>query len=462
MRDALVLELRVLTGRHAGACVAARDGLLLGIDERADVILTDLAENRGLTRLHLLDDEHWLLFPADVELDDSARDQASRIGVPLYWGGLALCVSAPHTDWPAILPEPDEPSALMGGLGSEAVGTEAADEVEGLQAASALENSPDVVAGSVRRSANSRNQVTWLWFGIALIIALALLGAVSWMRLHEGAENLGASVKLADADLTEQAQRQVPDLALTIARVDPSLRLQLTPQRDGRVQVSGWVDTVAQFDRLADGLGSSRPAPQMRVFVVGDVRAELRAQLAGTYPQLDFAPGDPGVLRIRGILLNETAQSEALAAVQALLPRNLKLESELRLAEGLQPDVASALKGAGFSDVRVHWNGSEIVAALALPDSQRAHLERTIINLTERFPGLPLRVVPELVTVSTHAPRAKPPFPIRGVIGGEVPYLVLPDGGKLLPGGTHDGWRLQSIDEQVLVFDMPRRLVVER
>ena len=55
MRDALALELRVLNGRHAGALAVARDGLLVGAGDDADVILTDLDPGAGLARLHLLD-----------------------------------------------------------------------------------------------------------------------------------------------------------------------------------------------------------------------------------------------------------------------------------------------------------------------------------------------------------------------------------------------------------------------
>ena len=101
MRDALATELRVLSGLHAGACAEAQDGLLLGAGDDADVILTDLAADAGLARLHLLEGGRWLLWPAADTPDDAARAQAPHLGVACHWGGLALCVSAPQTDWPA-------------------------------------------------------------------------------------------------------------------------------------------------------------------------------------------------------------------------------------------------------------------------------------------------------------------------------------------------------------------------
>lgn len=457
MRDALALELRVLSGRHAGACAVARDGLLLGSGDDADVILTDLNSGTGLARLHLVEGERWLLAPADAELNAQARAQASDMGVAGYWGGVALCVSAPHTDWPPMpliaSESPAEP--------------ELAGELNGLELAPARDSKPlihlaEAVEEPAEQARSWRRPEVWLGAAVLSVLMLLVLGFMAWDRLRYADEGVARPVASPQADLTAQAQRQVPDLALAIAQVDPGLRLQLTPQRDGRVQVSGWVDSVAQFDRLADVLGMRRPAPQMRVFVASDVRTELRAQLAGSYPQLDFSPGGPGILRVRGIMLTGAAEAEALAAVRPLLPAGMELASELRLAEKLAPDVQAALTAAGFDHVRAYWDGVQIVATLPLSDSVRTRLENSLLALADRFPGLPLRIVPELLEPANQAARAKPPFPIRGVVGGAVPYVVLPGGGKLLPGGTHAGWRLHSIEADVLVFDAPRRLMVAR
>ena len=457
MRDTLALELRVLSGRHAGACAVARDGLLLGAGDDADVILTDLDPGGGLVRLHLMADERWLLASADAEPDVQARAQASRMGVAGYWGGLALCVSAPQTDWPPMPLAVPNPPAEPG----------QSSELDEPELAPALDSKPlthltEAVGMPAGRAGSRPRQAVWLGAVVLFVLMLLGLGVMAWDFLGHAAGGVERPAASPQVDLTAQAQRQVPDLALAIAQVDPVLRLQLTPQRDGRVQVSGWVDSVAQFDRLADALGTRRPAPQMRVFVASDVRTELRAQLAGSYPQLDFSQGGPGVLRVRGIMLTEAAEAEALAAVRPLLPAGLELVSELRLAGKLAPDVQAALAAAGFDNVRAHWDGAQVVATLSLPDSLRARLENSLLALADRFPGLPLRIVPEMFTTANQATRAKSPFPIRGVVGGAVPYVVLPGGGKLLPGGTHAGWRLHSIEADVLVFDAPRRLAVAR
>ncbi|WP_028605272.1 type III secretion system inner membrane ring subunit SctD [Ottowia thiooxydans] len=465
MRDSLALELRVLNGRHAGASTAARDGLLLGAVDESDVILTDLDPRAGVARLHLLDGQHWLLTPADEHPTEHAWDNAPKVGELIHWGGLALCVSAPHTDWPPLpvtyASSGFEPEQSVAHVGAEPDSLEPSpvEHVQKTELDGALGASLDQPRRSKLRSS--------LWIAAAVFLILGLLVLAAFVSDRPSLKTEGATELTVPSapDMTAQAQKQMPDLALAIAKLDSTLRLQLTPQRDGLVRVNGWVETVAQLDRLADALGMRRPAPVMRVHVATDVRTELRAQLAGSYPQLDFLPGGPGVLRIRGIVPSAAAQHEALTAVGQLLPARLELADELSLAEKLAPEVRAALVTAGFADAKASWDGHQVLATLSLKDLSRARFEDTLVELAKRFPGLPLRVNPTLVTPvipAIQSARSKAPFPILGVVGGEVPYVVLPGGGKLLPGGSHEGWRLQAIDPDVLVFDSPRRLVVTR
>ena len=465
MRDALALELRVLNGRHAGACVGARDGLLVGADDDADVILTDLDPGVRLARLHLLDGGRWLIAAAHTEPDPESIARAPHIGEPSHWAGVALCVCALHTDWPAM----PVPQVRAAGPAVQPVIDARANEPEALAEG---ENAGEVILqvqadseAEPEQLPEERKQAVvradfWRW--LLPVLLLTLVALAFWVF---GGVGVGVARSEADAsspDLTEQAKRQIPDLKLSIAQVDPALRMELLPRPDGRVQVRGWVDSVAQLDRLADALGTRRPAPVLRVLVAEDVRTELRAQLAGSNPHLDFVPGGPGVIRVRGIVQAEPGVEEVLAVVRPLLPAGLTLASDLRLAEKFVPDVKAALGTAGFPDARVHWDGSQIVSVVPLMASARGVLENTLVALSERFPGLPLSIRPELLAQADNEERGKAPFPIRGVVGGAVPYVILPGGAKLSPGGTHAGWRLNAIEPEVLIFDAPRRLVVER
>src|SRR5690606_41679751 len=54
------------------------------------------------------------------------------------------------------------------------------------------------------------------------------------------------------------------------------------------------------------------------------------------------------------------------------------------------------------------------------------------------------------------------PFGIRSVVGGDTPFIVLENGGKLLVGGTYKRYRLTAIEERRLVFDGPQPAIVLR
>lgn len=474
MRDPLALELRVLNGRHAGACAVARDALLLGVTPEADLIVTDLDARAGLGKVHIMDGSRWLIAAADAELSAQDLENAPKVGVPIHWAGVALVVCEPHTDWPSM-PVTASPSEFAGE--SVLLRGERDDPVHlGLDADfnEPMPKEGAYVSGLVRKNASGAAVApaspprkafrSVLWILAALLGILALLGLAAYISGRVPLEPSGASARTSPAlpDMTAQAQKQVPDLALAIAKVDSTLRLQLTPQRDGLVRVNGWVDSLQQLDRLADALATRRPSPVMRVLVVSDVRSELSAQSGGAYSHLKFLPGDPGVLRVQGIVASAAVRQETLAALRPYLPSGLVLADELKLAEQLAPEIRAALVSAGFSDVKAVWDGKQVWATLSLPASARNRFEEFLIELADRFPGLPLRVTPTLLTASSSTGLSKAPFAILGVVGGDVPYVVLPGGAKLLPGGSHAGWRLQTIDADVLVFDSPKRLVVSR
>ena len=459
-RDAMAIELRVLSGRHAGACVAARDNLMLGAGDEADVILTDLASDAGAARLYLVEGGRWLLWSATEAPDAEALAKAPRWGVPGHWGGVALCVCEPNTDWPEPPPEPvPSPRPTVAPAETSAPAdpgsTDAeSDVLSAAQAAPAPARRPDTRAGPRRRT-------SWVSVTALVLIVLVALAVTAWQALGPSSTPVPAP-PIEPVDQTAQAEAQIPDLQLAIAQVDPGLRMRLTPRADGRVDIQGWVASIPELDRLAGALSARRPSPVLRVRVTHELRAELRALLAGSHAHLDFAPDGPIGIQVRGIVLGEAGRRAALDAVRAVLPTQLTLRDGLRLAEDMAVDVRNALVLAGFPDTRAQWNGDEMVVTVPLPGTARGRLEKALLGLTERFAGLPLRIVPEPIAPPQQASLSPAPFAIRGVVGGPAPYLILSDGGRVLPGGSHAGWRLEAIEDDVLLFDAPRRIRVAR
>lgn len=442
-RDAMVLELRVLGGRHAGACVAAEDGLLLGSVDAADVMLSDMTPDGSALRLHLPDPQHWLLWPADGSPDAATLAQAPLLGEARFFGGLPLCVSAPQADWQSVPPQAGSTPDI---------------DTEVLLAPAWDERKAETQSSASRKFDKAR-------FSLLLLSGLAVLVLVViklWTtdstvprarQINEEAEPL---------DLTEDAKRQVPALKTAAAHVDANLELRYAPLRDGRVRITGWVGTVQQMDRLSDVMSAQDPRPLMRLSIVEEVREELRAQLGDSYPSLDVASDGPGRLRVTGMVTSEAERDAMLAAVRGQLPADMEVKGALRLASPqLAADIEEAFSIADFPGAVARWTGGTFMVTLTVPQNERLRFEASLVALLKRFQGVPLWIKPKFVRAVAPV-RSPPPFPISGVIGGSVPYVVLPDGSKLLPGGRHMGWRLQAIESEVLVFDSPRRLVVAR
>lgn len=438
-RDAVVLELRVLGGRHSGACVTAEDGMQLDADDGADVMLTDLAADDGPLRLHIPDRSRWLLWPANHEPDAAALSQAPRIGEVRYFGGLPLCVSEIHDDWQTVAVPQTEPDHHMAAGATGAL---------------------NPVRSSTSRMLRRLQLCVLTLAGIGVVVVLVKL------RTPDRADSVEAAVRHPQKegepiDLTDSARRQASRIQALVQHADPALSLRYTPLRDGHVRVTGWVDSVEQLDRIDGMLDGEQPRPQVRLTVLQELREELHAQLGDTYPSLDVAPDGPARLKVSGLVTTEAERDAAMAAVRGQVAEDVDVESELRIASPRLPmEIAEAFTAAGFPGAHASWSSGTYVVTVSVPAEERPRFERSLFELTKRFAGVPLRIKPDFVQVA--AVRSPAPFRISGVMGGAFPYIVLPDGSKLLPGGRHMGWRLQAIEPEVLIFDSPRRLVVAR
>jgi len=453
--DVSPLELRVLGGRHAGASVAAVDGLLIGADESADVILTDFDTSLGIQRLHIKDGRQWLLWPDEKPLNEEAWAEAASFGRAHQVGGLELCVSASHVAWQSAPLSPPVADLIELPPQQEEAGMPEADSDR-----DKVSEAPKLAAAS-----DTRWSLRRILAAAVVLLGVMLLAPWFWQQPPALVADNGAAKA---PDLSGKGEQRIADLMLALAELDPALHMQFTAQRDGRVLVSGWADSIQQLDRIADALNMHRPAPLLRVRVVDELRAELRTQLGAFSSSLNFHPEGPGKLRVTGFVANESERKTTLAAVRAQTPSDLELIDSLSLADmQLLTRITDALADYGFPGATAHWKsgreGAQLVmVTVPISANQRRRFEDSLADLAKRFPDIPWQIAPQMIGRFTKGETSLPPFPLLAVVGGDAPYVVLPDGARLLPGGTHQGWRLQAIESEVLVFDLPQRLVVAR
>lgn len=467
------LELRIVSGRHQGAQMPAFAGMTLGAQEQADAIVSDLPTTEPLRQLQLQPMHGWRL--SDIHTTDTtdtnrhASGHWNKLGHARQYGGIWISVAHPHQAWASIEDDslhsinvtPDTELEPESFATSPALAPTLTDQISPLQESVPPIPTPTtdaMRADRVLTSSNHAKRASPLRIAllvIAIVLAIALGLYFNYFKINPAqAVTAGPTAE----ELMLSASAQIPALQLSIAQVDPALRLALTPLADGRIQVTGWVSSIDALDRLSTAMAKHKPAPQMLVRSISEMRADLQAMLPEHLKHLEFSAADSCCLRISGIVRDAESRDEALLQIQQFVPPDLELKNSLRLAESMTDDFTAALRADGFSHIETEWDGQQIVATVALTNAQRPQLEKALLHLMQRWPGLPFKVV----TQASSTQYSPAPFEIRSVVGGAKPYLVLPSGNKLLPGASHAGWRLQAIEDHRIIFDQPRRINVAR
>lgn len=512
-------ELRILTGRHAGARAPLAGGERMGADDGCDLILTDLDLPSDMGAWVQIAMGRWWVRSSPPEAqalaDAPPADPASSWvseqpwGAVAYLGQVAITVSAADAAWQAVPHGHVEAAgaaatadktaagttltAASAGSPTQASGTgdpvlavipqnDAADPQHGHNPApepggravdATVRTGAGVAAGSAPAKARRRWQPA-LIIGLALA---ALLLSVFWSLLkgqgaQRAAEGAQASEANAAAAGAERQQRLLRDIQLAIARVDPGLRLRIEALPAGGARVSGWVADIAQLDRLAEGLAGIRPAPALAVRTASDLMDDLVEAGGPDAQALRFELLGEGRVRAHGLVMAPAERDRVLALVRARVPPGIEIVDGLRVASAQGGTVQEWLRTAGFAGAEARWDGEQMVIGLDIGGQERARLESLLARAATPLSGIPfvLRTrevgrapaVAAVPAVPAHASKAPLPFSIRSVVGGAVPYIVLGDGSKLQPGGRRAGWRLVAVESDRIVFDGPRSLVVLR
>lgn len=507
-------ELRILSGRHAGASVPLHARLRLGQGDDCDIILSDLALPQGSAWLQA-GDGRWRVTAANpaAPADDAATNDPvmaqdmteDELLAPLAWGqvgqlgGIALTVSAPHAPWqrgtpatprtgtrPTLKTAPpattakaapvadmppaspaDMPPASPADPAAPALPTQPEHPTPVPTSAQTAQATPAHSPANLPARPSARTAV--LAIAAALLLAAGVLLAL-WADPGAAPPPASASASASPAPDPAQQQRQINDIRLALAGVDPALRLPVEPLPDGQVRVRGWLASIEQLDRVTEALAQLRPAPQLALRTTADLLDDLRAVAAGFPQPLQFALTATGQVQVQGSVPTAALHDQLLAALRERLPAGVPLQDAVRIAERQGDAVRQWLEQAGLPGASVRWDSDagQLQIELAVTAQQRSQLEQLLAQPRQPLIGLPFTLhtrelaTPASTTTLLHASAAPLPFRIRGVVGGDAPYVVLADGTKLQPGSQRSQWRLERIDPDTLTFSGPRRLVLTR
>ncbi|QIL70539.1 type III secretion system inner membrane ring subunit SctD [Diaphorobacter sp. HDW4B] len=475
-----MVELRVLSGRHAGARVPVSGGESIGGGDLCDLVLTDMGMGEDIVAWLWLHAGLWRLSaekPSAQELP--AEGDSHALGSVAYLGDVALTVCQPESPWQQAqaqraIAKASQPATAAEGAEADAVQTPQADAQDvvvrsPLKAAASAE--PKVSA----QATNSAGKRVPVWWFIALAL-LALLITVLWNVLR-GAGPAPVPTALQQPAIDAKAQQQlVSEAQRLIQGVRPTPKLLVEPLADGRIRVAGWVANVAQLDQLAERLAVLRPLPQLAVRNAADLRDELleAARTAGVR-HAAFELGADGQLQMQGLVTDSAAREHALQAVRALMPKSLLVSDGLRMAATQGEALRLWLEKAGFPGARAEWRDGRMRLSLPLDPRERPRLENLLARSDNPLADLPFTLQVQELAVSEssravgapvqrliHVSAAPLPFKVRSVVGGGNPYVVIGDGTVLQVGGQRGGWRLESVEPDRLTFAGPRTLVLAR
>lgn len=490
------VELRVLSGCHAGARAPVLGGERIGADEGCELILSDVGLGPGVGAWLCVAAQQWSLHraPQDAAAAASRASQDADAWVPslpwgtvAYLGPLAITVSRVDAPWQTISAGRPSPSAPAQTVAPESGGDEApgvdtlpgaavlvpvTDEA-GNTSVQAMEQQTDAAPASTS-GATAPAHRRWSPFWIIGAALVALLLSVFWSLLGSGSAAVG-SVPPPDAvtspvalGLARQPQL-LKDIQLAIARVDPALRLRVDGLPDGGARVSGWVADIAQLDMLAEGLGGIRPVPALSVRTASDLMDDLVDAGGPDAPALRYELLGAGRVRVHGMVVQPDEHARVLAALRSRVPHGIEIVDGLRVASAQGGVLQDWMRAAGFARAEARWDGEQMVVSVDISSQERARLESLLARPGTPLSGIPFTLrarevghTPAVTAAAVHASAAPLPFRIRSVVGGVSPYVVLGDGTKLQPGGRRAGWRLVTVEADRLVFDGPRPLVVQR
>ncbi len=437
-----MLELRVLTGIHAGARAVLPEGAqVLGSASDCDLILSD----EGVLARHLR-----ISTEADGSIllqweDGTVAPIRMGPGEGAVVGPVQIAIEEAGAPWRTQVPvhgadqifETGEPSAHLPPL--------------------------ETVGETAREPAATRRSLKVKLTVIGPVIIVITLAMVSLVWRHQPSPVPEAS---SGTLMEPQPASQRDALERSIRQVGMADRVQVEIRQGAPALVKAANLSDEEGEVLAIALSKLVPRPAMEItseqefsaLVLDFVARLARDQALG----LSASSLGDGRYAVKGRVADDGVRRAVQSEIRQAFTQARGFEWQLQTSEEATASLVDDLRGAGFDGVTGRWDGAAAHLAVSLDEAQVRPWEAALARVARRG-DLPMRAT---VTFRA-APRTRtgPPQPrIRTVIGGALPYVVLEDGRKLAQGGEAEGWRLVEIQAGAVVFEGAggRRLTMER
>lgn len=439
------LELRILSGRHAGASVPLSDGMMLGRDDNADIILTDIALEQSGSYVRRTEEGTWgIVLPNKQKLSNEASGSEmnwERIreippGKVIGLGGLIICMSPQDAPWQKttdLFLDLDQEEAQEESSENENenetkndfLETEENSELEDFLNPSEDEKQEDIPIDSYE-SNDSKKPIAILLVASGMVV----LAAASWMYWSPITQLFGFKQKtsptskeliqnnplipsLPQKTPAQKAPKVQPTYqklgTLTVEQLNvmqkiqkvleaatqdtQDIKLEISIDAEGPL-VSGWIPKTQQFDQIAEAISQIQPPPALHAKILEELQYEVINALAETDgPKLELQIVSSKELAITGLALSEEDKNKKFALIRTAIPKDVPLINEISLAsKEAVPSFSANMQRMGLQNFEVRWKGEQLVADLSIEESSVQNFERNLVAWYSRSLGVPFQV----------------------------------------------------------------------
>ena len=424
-----MLELRVLTGTHAGArALLAEQPQWIGRGDDCALILSDEGLLDQHARIEHRSDGTLLLTWAD----EGQAPVVIRPGESAWVGPIRIAVAVLGSPWH------EDPPLVSAATTPERETAPA----------------PPAPAPAPRAARHTR------WVVGAVLALCAAAAALVWPLAQTVRAAWSAGTQPAAAAAPPAPSAPQEPLGQLIARLGMKGRVTFENADPQRPAVKAQLLSGEEVEALANELSQRQPRPHLTL--VDDAQAvDQVAQGVRRWGELFDATLithylGAGRFRVEGQVA-EAAQRDQLASdLQDTYPQVVAFE----IAIGVRAQVARALvdelKRRGVAQLQARWEQGLLTMDVRVPPGGLPQWEQALLAAVSQF-EVPFRALVRGQDATTDSAEAQHlPFRVRSVITTPLPYIVLSDGRKVATGGEVDGWRLLAIDARAVRFQGPQ------
>lgn len=438
-RDAM-LELRVLTGIHAGARALLGDQpQLLGSGDDCALILCDDGVLERHATLEPGPEGHIVVRWVQPDRPPLTLQP----GEGFRMGSVQVAVERSDTPWRGAVPShPDDPAGEAASPGTQASHGQ-------------VEMAPAAPAGHRRWAP-----------GIFLLAALGIvIGGASavWRNSGEATDAAASTPTRAPAQDAAQADA----VAQAVARLGLSTRVTID-RADAQAPV---LHTRFLSDEESEVLAFtvSRVSPRAQVKAASGeelaalLTAAIQVPAQQSRPQPVARHLGASRFRIEGRVADDTQRAQVMARLEQQFPGATGLESGMTTDEEAAKAFLDELQRQAVGKVTGRWIDGRLQVDAQVPPGREARWEGALQTAATRHAvAFEARVAAAQVTADPTS--SDLPFTVRSIVSSAMPYVVLADGRKLMRGGREQGWLLTGIHANAVSFENSRgqKVTLER